>query len=41
MHGIRDFGKGMFHGITGVIADPISGAINEGASGFFKVQDEP
>jgi len=34
--GIRDFGKGLWHGATGVVMQPIKGAKEEGVLGFGK-----
>lgn len=34
--GTRDFGKGLFHGLTGVVTQPIRGAKNEGFVGALK-----
>lgn len=34
--GLRDFGVGLYKGITGVVTAPIKGAMKEGASGFIK-----
>lgn len=36
MSGIRDFGKGLWHGATGVLTQPIKGAKEEGIVGFGK-----
>jgi vacuolar protein sorting-associated protein 13A/C len=35
-HGARDLGLGVIHGITGIIAQPIKGAQQEGGIGFVK-----
>lgn len=35
-YGIRDFGKGLWHGATGVVMQPIKGAKEEGVLGFGK-----
>jgi hypothetical protein len=34
--GLLGLGKGIFHGVTGIIAEPIKGAQKEGGEGFFK-----
>jgi hypothetical protein len=34
--GIRDFGKGLWHGATGVLTQPIKGAKQDGIVGFGK-----
>jgi len=34
--GARDFGMGVFKGITGIVEEPIKGASAEGVEGFFK-----
>jgi hypothetical protein len=36
LSGIRDFGKGLWHGATGVLTQPIKGAKEEGIVGFGK-----
>lgn len=34
--GIRDFGKGVFKGVTGLVSKPVSGAKHGGVKGLFK-----
>jgi hypothetical protein len=36
LYGAKDFGMGLFDGITGVVVQPVKGAQKEGALGFFK-----
>lgn len=35
-YGVRDFGLGLYKGVTGVVLEPIKGAQNEGAIGAIK-----
>eukprot|EP01129_Flabellula_baltica_P006490 TRINITY_DN2434_c0_g2_i1.p1 TRINITY_DN2434_c0_g2~~TRINITY_DN2434_c0_g2_i1.p1 ORF type:complete len:2913 (+),score=603.66 TRINITY_DN2434_c0_g2_i1:175-8913(+) len=36
VYGVRDFGIGLYKGLTGIVLDPIKGAKDDGAAGFFK-----
>jgi len=34
--GVSSFGKGLFHGATGIVMQPVKGAKEEGITGFAK-----
>lgn len=34
--GAKEFGEGLFKGITGIVVQPVKGVQKEGALGFFK-----
>jgi len=35
-YGLKDFGTGLFHGVTGLVTQPVKGAMEEGAMGLLK-----